>query len=260
MPLTCLIVTYNSANEVPELLADLQLHVPSRSILVIDNASKDRTAEIVRSLYPDVRIVVNKHNVGYAKAVNQGFDWCDSKYVFLFNPDVRILTSEIFKDALEHMESSSKTAAVAPLQYDSVGNLIKLRMTWSYTSPQTFRFYVSNRLGQKEESSRAISTTYLNAGCILIRKSAFLHVGKLNERYFLYGEEPDLFLKFKRYGYKSFLLSSMGVIHYRERSLMSINETQRLWLRLVGIFNICDALVRGWVRILFDYVLRHKPG
>jgi GT2 family glycosyltransferase len=87
---TSLIVTYNSANEVLNLLADLHAHVPTHRIIIVDNASKDETARVVQKRFPQVELIRNATNVGYAKAVNQGFDLCDTEYVLLLNPDIRI--------------------------------------------------------------------------------------------------------------------------------------------------------------------------
>ena len=56
----------------------------------MDNASPDKTADIVQSEFPEVHLVRNTVNVGYARAVNQGFALADTPYVFLLNPDIRI--------------------------------------------------------------------------------------------------------------------------------------------------------------------------
>jgi len=103
---------------------------------------------------------------------------------------------------LDCIQQSSNIAAVGPLQFVQQGAAYRLNLTWSYWTPQAFLVYLSHvfRLGRKRNAP--IRTTFLNAGCLLLRKAAFIHVGKLNEKYFLYGEEPDLLLKFKRYDYQ----------------------------------------------------------
>jgi GT2 family glycosyltransferase len=87
---------------------------------------------------------------------------------------------------------------------------------------------------------------------LFIRRSAFEQVGKLNEKYFLYGEEPDLFLKFRRYGFECYLLPHLAVTHYRERSLMTKPALQRLQIRFHAVWNVADAFITGWTRIILD--------
>jgi GT2 family glycosyltransferase len=96
---------------------------------------------------------------------------------------------------------------------------------------------------------------------LFIRRSAFEQVGKLNEKYFMYGEEPDLFLKFQRHGWECYLLPHVAVTHYRERSLMTRPVLQRLQLKCHAAWNIADALINGWARILLDkLVVKRSPS
>ena len=73
-----------------------------------------------------------------------------------------------------------------------------------------------------------------------------------NEKYFLYGEEPDLFLKFKRSGFTSLLVPSTHVIHQRESSMKSLSNQEYAAIKMQGLVNILNALVNGWIGILRD--------
>jgi N-acetylglucosaminyl-diphospho-decaprenol L-rhamnosyltransferase len=247
---TTLIVTYNSGNEILNLLDDLHSYASDENVIVIDNASSDETVDVLQEHFPQVQLIQNSGNVGYAKAVNQGFDLCNSEYVLLLNPDIRIDSPRLFTEMEKCLKLSRQIAAVAPLQFKNDGGNQYLNFTWSYMTRNTFRLYVSFLLRAKQGSTDPIPVTFLNAGCLLIRRSAFEHVGRLNEKYFLYGEEPDLFLKFKRYGFDCYLLSHVAVTHYRERSLMTRPVLQRLQIRLQAAWNVIDALINGWVGIL----------
>jgi GT2 family glycosyltransferase len=257
---TSLIVTYNSADEVLNLLADLHAHVPTHRIIIVDNASKDETACVVQKHFPQVELIRNATNVGYAKAVNQGFDLCDTEYVLLLNPDIRITSPQLLSDMQEHLNRFRQIAAVAPLQFKNDKKKHSLTFTWSHVTPKTFKLYLSFLLRRKQGFPEPLRVTFLNAGCLLIRGSAFEQVGKLNEKYFLYGEEPDLFLKFRRYGFECYLLPKSAVTHYRERSLMTVPVWTRLQIRFRAVWNVLDALINGWARILLDKLAANKPG
>lgn len=258
-PFTNLIIAYNSRDELPGLLADLRLHAPGSHSIVIDNASPDGTADLVQADFLDVHVVRNATNVGYARAVNQGFDLCASEYVLLLNPDIRVTSPRLFKDLQEALERAPEVAVAAPLQYKMNGGEPHLNFTWSYWSPEAFKVYLAHLRRGVWVSSRPIPVRFLNAGCLFIRRSAFEHVGGLNEKYFLYGEEPDLFLKLWRHGFECRLLPSLAVIHHRERSLQTIPASQRLRYKLQGGWNIADAVARGMTRILLDRLTGHGP-
>ena len=249
---TSLIVTYNSANEVLNLLDDLQLYVPANRIIVIDNASRDETVYVVQKHFPQVQLIRNSTNVGYAKAVNQGFDLCDTEYVLLLNPDIRITSLGLFSEMEKCLKHFWGIAAAAPLQFKNDEKKHSLNFTWSYSTPKAFKVYLSFLLRGNQVFTNPIRVTFLNAGCLFIRRSAFERVGKLNEKYFMYGEEPDLFLKFRRYGFECYLLPNSAVTHYRERSLMTVPALQRLQIKFRAIWNVMDAFINGWANIMLD--------
>ena len=249
---TNLIVTYNSADDIPHLLRDIQVHAPppKSDVVVVDNASHDQTVQIIRSQFPQVSLAANTHNRGFAAAVNQGFDLCETEYVFILNPDMRIMDRAFYPAMLACLRGSPNTAAVGPLQFKPGGGNPRLNFTWSYLTPSGMIVYLSHmlRLGRRFDSP--IRTTFLNAGCLLVRRSGFLKVGKLSEGYFLYGEEPDLCLKFIKHGYECKLHPGVGVIHYRERSLSTLSWPQRYLIKLRAIPNIAHALLRGFADVL----------
>jgi GT2 family glycosyltransferase len=248
---TSLIVTYNSAHDILDLLSDLYAHAPSHKVIVIDNASQDDTVQCIAAHFPQVQLICNDVNVGYAKAVNQGFDLCESEYVLLLNPDVRIPGAGVFRSMDVIMKRRRQIAAVAPLQFKADEKA--LTFTWSHVTLQTFLLYLSSLWGAPRAGHEPMPVTFLNAGCLFLRRSAFYQVGRFNEKYFLYGEEPDLFLKIKRHRYECYLLPEVHVIHHREHSLKTVALGKRLRVRGQAILNVADALIIGWSGLLVDW-------
>ena len=256
---TSVIVTYNSANEIPILLADLIQNAPASKIVIIDNASKDETVSIVQKQFPEVQLIKNHVNVGYARAVNQGFDLCRTEFVLLLNPDIRITSSDVISRMSKHIRYSRRIAIVAPLQFKDDEKKRYLNLTWSYSTPDTFKLYLSHFIKREHHFVSPIQVTFLNAGCLFIRRSAFEQIGKLNEKYFMYGEEPDLFLKLKRFGFDCYLLPNISVTHYRERSLKTTSIIQRIQIKLQAAWNITDALITGSSLIFLDKLMSTNP-
>jgi GT2 family glycosyltransferase len=82
LPFTNVIVTFNNRAHIPGLLADLRQHAPGSKTILVDNASPDDTANLVQSEFTEVHLVRNDANVGYARAVNQGFALADTPYIY----------------------------------------------------------------------------------------------------------------------------------------------------------------------------------
>jgi GT2 family glycosyltransferase len=254
---TCLIVTYNSVMEISDLLKDLALHARQAPIILIDNASQDGTPDLIASQFPWVHLICNQENTGYARAVNQGELLCTTPYIFLLNPDIRISDGSVFSKMLACMQRP-RTAVTAPLQLQEGSRGCKLNFTWSYSSPQALKLYIANSLNRTLKVVEPIKVSYLNAGCLFLKREAFEHAGKFNEKYFLYGEEPDLFLKLKYWGYDSWLVPAASIIHHRERSLRQVPPFKRLRIRFLAVRNIADALFHGW-RLIFLKRLANSP-
>jgi GT2 family glycosyltransferase len=256
---TSIIVTYNSEKEIKGLLGDLLRGRKHQPVIVIDNASQDGTVKLIEDKFPQVLLIKNKTDLGYAKAVNQGFKLCKTQYFFLLNPDIRLPDMRVTDSLLDAFQNQEDIAAVAPLQIKDPGKKRYLTLTWSYWTPKAFTYLLTSLLDIGTADQDPIPVTYLNAGCLFIKSSAFKRVGMFNEKYFLYGEEPDLFLKFKRFNYRCLLLPNVYVIHERENSMRSLSTREYLAIKMQGAANILDAFIIGWIKILRDQFLQNIP-
>jgi N-acetylglucosaminyl-diphospho-decaprenol L-rhamnosyltransferase len=256
--LTTLIVTYNSEEVISDLLDDLARMQESGKIIVIDNASLDQTAAIITTRFPDVQLVRNSRNLGYAKAINHAFDLINSTYVLLLNPDIRIPTARVIQQMVQYLDSSYKVGAVGPLQNKIGKYRTTLNFTCSYLGIRAFAGYIYTQLMHQWPSPNPIRVPLLNAGCIMIRRAAFIKIGKFNPKYFLYGEDPDLGMKLMSYGYECWLLPDISVIHYREKSLQTLPTNQIISIRIQAILNIIDAFLCGLRQLLINKIATTK--
>ena len=116
------IVTWNSAGEISECLGSLK-NLPSNwEIWVVDNQSSDNTVEIIKSDFPDVNLIVNEDNVGFAAANNQVIKQTGTDYVLLLNPDTIAEVGELEK-LLEIAEGNSKIGIIGGKLQDETGNV-----------------------------------------------------------------------------------------------------------------------------------------
>ena len=107
------IVTWNGSKYLPALLHSLQQQTfHDFSILIIDNGSQDNTFKWLNEYYPQLKIVRNKSNLGFAKAHNQGINWTKSKYVLMVNQDT-LLTPNFIEELVEYAEANPKVGALS---------------------------------------------------------------------------------------------------------------------------------------------------
>ncbi len=208
--LDVVIVTYNSAEHLPAALEALA----DRPVVVVDNASTDGTVALVRERHPEVTVIANPVNRGFAVAVNQGLAAGDGRAALLLNPDARV-TSEVLSRLLAFLDAADRVAACAPLIDEGGGQLnarpfpaITLRLV-----PATRARPHDRPLDLPGEWGRAVGVHWLTGACLLLRRAALDDVGPLDEGYFLYAEDIDWCYRAFRRGWEVALLPDLSAHH-----------------------------------------------
>ncbi len=180
-------------------------------IILVDNHSADGSADMVATEFPQVRLIRNADNLGFAAANNQGIAVASGRYVLLLNSDTVILDGAIDK-AVHYADSRPRAAVVGchtlgpkgNLQYNCFQFPSLLNLALSLTRLQTMfwynRFFGRARLGWWDYSTeRAVDAV---AGCFMLaRRAAIDEVGPMSEEYFMYSEDTDWCWRFRRAGW-----------------------------------------------------------
>jgi len=227
------IVSYNVRPLLTECIDSVRLALAGLSgdITVVDNCSKDDTVEYLQKHYPDVQLIVNQENVGFARANNQAIRQTDSEYVLLLNPDTIVYEPTIhgcidFMDA--HPEAGgagvrmlNREGKVAPESRRAIPTpwVAMLKMLGF-----TRRYYMSNLPWDEPSRIEVISGAYC-----LLRRKALDQVGLLDEDYFMYGEDIDLSYRLLKGGWQNWYLP-YDIVHYKGGS------TQKTSFRYVHVF------------------------
>ena len=105
MDLSIIIVSWNVADLLVNCLNSILTHPPSGSfeILVVDNASSDDSVRVLREKFPQIRLILNDQNVGFAGANNQAMRAAEGRHVLLLNPD-----TIVFEGTLQHLVDGVK--------------------------------------------------------------------------------------------------------------------------------------------------------
>lgn len=221
-----LIVTYNSEKQIAACLRsalDQRDHI-SQQIIVVDNASKDGTAAIIRQDFPEVTLVTPGRNLGFAAGVNEAARHADATYLLLLNPDTEILGHAVdvvvdFANANPYyglyggrtlkpdgiLEPSSCWGA--PTLWSMA--LFALGIT---TFASRNRWLDPESLGSWQRDT--VREVGVITGCFLLVKSeVWRRLNGFDERYFMYGEDVDLAMRARAAGYRPVICPTARVMH-----------------------------------------------
>jgi N-acetylglucosaminyl-diphospho-decaprenol L-rhamnosyltransferase len=193
------IVSYNSRDTLRECVEPLA-GLPGVSVIVVDNASTDRSLESIADL--PVRAIAAGRNGGFGFGCNLGSVAGDAPFVLFLNPDARIAQRDLDR-LVQALESEHDVAVVGPRIVDADGSLFhsmrryqRVGSTWA-TALFLHRVFTRARWANEiirapEAYERASYPEWLSGSCLLARRSALDRVGGFDENFFLYGEDMDL--------------------------------------------------------------------
>jgi len=243
-----------------------------KRVVVVDNASSDRSMEVPGTLDLPLVLIRNDENRGFAAACNQGASSSEADYLLFLNPDTRLLPESLarpirFMESPDHAgvgicgvklvdEGGLVTTACA--RFPSLAIYISQMFGLSTLFPEVFppHFLSTEEMGQSREVNQIIGAFFL------IRKGLFNKLNGFDERFFVYFEEVDLSLRAKREGYTSYFLADAAAIHIGRVSsghatLMSLyySLSSRLMYALKH-FRWWEAIILIFLTITVEFIAR----
>jgi GT2 family glycosyltransferase len=226
--LSIIILSFNTK----ELLKNTLKSIPGNKnwqIIVVDNASNDRSVEMVASKFPHVQIIQNDKNLGFAAGNNIGIKQSSSKYIMLLNSDTEIVGNAI-EDMLDYLDEHHETAIITPkvvLEDGAIDLACHRGMptpwnAFTYFSQLERLFPNSKAFGGYHQTHKNFETTHhieaTAATAIIVRKSAIDKVGLLDERFFLYAEDLDWCKRMTDAGYQITYFPKATILHHKSQS------------------------------------------
>jgi GT2 family glycosyltransferase len=221
MDVTIAIISYNT-----EALLLACLHSIRRTcgdvtyeVVVVDNASVDGSVEAVRRTYPDVIVIQNPVNGGYAKACNRAAEASRARHVLFLNSDT-IMKDGTVRSMMTALDLEPGLGAVSCLQRNKDEAL--LRSCFPFPSIREHLCHtvwlppcVRRVFGSPCELDflRSQDVDWANGACLMVRTDVFKGIGAFDEGFFMYFEDTDLCRRLRNAGYRIRHLAEGEIIH-----------------------------------------------
>jgi GT2 family glycosyltransferase len=238
--LSIVIVNWNTVDLLRDCLDSVFANLPpSTSVVVVDNNSSDSSVAMVEQQFPEVCLIKNDKNVGFAAANNQAFESLMSEYVLLLNSDTVVFPNTL-ENVVQHLSANPDVAAAgcrvlnkdrsiqyAPVFFPSLINLVKQFLAigkfkhLSWLDTYEVRSWARNTLRDVE----------VIPGCFLmVRTNVLKQLGGFDEGFFFYGEETDLCKRILNLGWRLQISPSAEIIHLGGGSVKRLNHKRDVML------------------------------
>lgn len=231
MRLSVIIVNYNVRHFLEQALLSVRraMRGIAGDVWVVDNNSVDDSVRMVQEKFPEVHLIANKHNPGFAIANNQAIRESKGEYVLLLNPDT-LVEEDTFQKCLMFMDTHPDAGALGVKLIDGSGKFLP-ESRRGFPSPwvafcKTFglsslfpksRLFNQYYLGYLDEQETHPVDVLVGA-FMFIRRSALDKAGLLDEAFFMYGEDIDLSYRIVQAGYRNYYFPETKIIHYKGES------------------------------------------
>jgi GT2 family glycosyltransferase len=243
MKLSIVIVSWNVKNYLKKCLSSINRHAINieKEIFVVDNASTDGTVEMVQTEFPEVKLIANDKNTGFAFANNQAIKESSGEYILLLNPDTE-LTDDSLQQAINLAESNPQIGIIGCKHLNTDGSLqasvrrfptlagmflilTKLAKIFPRTSAIQ-RYYATDMNYSQAQKVQQVAGSFM-----LLKKSMLEKVDLLDEGFFIWFEEVDLCKRAKDEGWEVWYTPNTNIIHHGGQSF-----SQRLTVKKQYLF------------------------
>ena len=234
LTLSVVIANWNTRDLLLGLLESIQEHAPlvPYEVIVVDNGSTDKSTEVLENRFPDVRVIRNAENAGYARAVNQGAACARGEYLLLLGSDTVVRAGSLQR-MVEYLQRHKEVGAVScrlrnpdgsvqascrrfPSLWDAAVTYLSLHALAPSYNVRDFDFFKTQEVDQPA------------ATCLLLRWSVVRDIGLFDEKLSILYNDVDLCKRVWSSGWKIVYDAETEVIHYGSQSTRQATPEVRL--------------------------------
>ncbi len=245
--LSIIIVSYEVRELVGRCLDSLHPAL-QLEVFVVDNASKDGTAEFVRDCFPGVHLIANSDNRGFAAANNQALEHAAGRYLMLLNPDTEVKPGAL-ETLVSFMDLHPRAGICGPqlcyadgTRQQSAFGFPTLAQVYLDLFPSNWRVQRSRINGRYPtalyERGQPFRVDHPLGAAFLVRRTVAEQVGFLDERFYIYCEEIDWALRIRAAGWESWCVPGAVIVHHEARSTRQFRDRMfvELWRARFSLF------------------------
>jgi GT2 family glycosyltransferase len=263
MDLAVVVVDYNAGEYLTACLRSVFERSGGAEIeaVVVDNASNDLSGRIAKEAFPQIELIETGENRGFAAGVNVGIRATSAPYVFVLNPDAEIWEGTL-AGLVKLADERPHAGAIGPMIRNSDGTVYPSgRRVPSIGTAVGHAFLGSlrpeNRWSREYRMADWDRTTerevdWISGAAFLLRREALDRVGLLDERFFLYAEEVDLFKRLREAGWSIVFTPELEVVHEQG---VSTGRSRRM--HLIHSESVSKYFEKhhahGWRRVLLPF-------
>ena len=212
------ILNWNGKHWLEKFLANVIRNSLNTEVIVADNNSTDESVAYLKENYPNIRIIHNDGNYGYAKGYNLALRQIDAEYFVLLNSDIQV-TKDWTCPIIELMEKDQSIAACQPkiLDYNNKNKFEYAGASGGFIDKFGYPFCRGRMFDDleedKEQYNDGTEVFWATGACLFVRASHFFEAGELDEDFFAHQEEIDLCWRLKNKGYKIMVEPKSEVYH-----------------------------------------------
>lgn len=218
MKVVIAILNYNGVNWLQKFLSDVIVKSPEGEVVVIDNASTDDSIEFLKTNFPELRVIINEQNSGFAGGYNEGLKQIDADVYVLLNSDIEV-TENWLPPVLETLKSDEKIAAAQPkiLAYNDKHKFEHAGACGGYIDKLGYPFCRGRIFTETEEDKGQYDDIqkifWATGACMFIKADKYWEAGGLDENFFAHMEEIDLCWRLHNRGYDVVVNPTSKVYH-----------------------------------------------
>jgi len=201
-------------------------------VFVVDNNSGDGTVEMIARKFPEVHIIANNYNAGFAVANNQAIEMAVGRLVLLLNPDMQVFSNSLF-NTVKFMGENNEAGIIGPKLLDANKNILAhVRKFPTFLDqlaivlklPHLFPSILDNYLTKDFDYTKRTEVDSIRGSYFVIRREVIDKIGKLDERYFIWFEEVDFCKRAKASGFKILYTPSIECLDFVGKSFSQIKR------------------------------------
>lgn len=215
---------------------------------------------MIRKEFPDVNLLENRENIGFARANNLAIEKSTGEFVMLLNPDTEV-RDDVIEKMVDFIEKSPDVGAVGPRLENPDGSLQEsaypepslIREFWRMFHLDRLRYFAVYPM-DRWRLDQAKQVDVLMGACLLIRRKVIEQVGLLDASFFMYSEEVDFCTRIRNYGWRISYLPQTSVIHFGGQSTQQVSQEMflQLYQGKIQYFRKHHSLFVVW---LYKFVL-----